>query len=407
MPGKSLVALLFGLVILLSSGCSDNGDEDGALRIGALLPLTGSLSSYGETSKAALEDAVAAINSREGADIDLIIEDTKTDPAAADERLRALAGRGIKVVIGPYSSAEVRQAKPFADSNGVILMSPLSTARSLAIPNDNVLRFTPDDEQEGKAVAGLAWADGIRVIVPVTRDDEGNKGLQAAMKTTFESLGGQFRADITYPANESDFVDEAATLATAIRTEQAAGRSVGVYLTAFNEVTKLFAAAVAGDPILATVKWYGSDSVALSKELTEDRTAAAFAVTADYPNPILGLADADKSKWGPVSERLVAKLGRAPDAFALAAIDALEVAYQVQTSVPRDAAAEALRRELAQTSGRYRGLTGSTELNEAGDRVAANYDFWSVCARGGSFTWVRSAVYEGGAQARAVRQSAC
>ena len=263
------------------------------LVIGALLPLTGDLASYGEASHAALLDAVRGINSKGLQQVELIVMDTQTNPGVARQRLEALADLGVKVVIGPYASSEVTAAKPVADTRGVVLISPLSTARTLVIPNDNVLRFTPDDEQEGKALAALAYADGIRVLVPVTRDDVGNQGLQSATKAFFEALGGRVIDGVTYPAGEVDFSAEAATIAAIVAREKAAGSAVGVYLTAFAEVTALFHATT--DPVLTTVPWYGSDSVALSRDLVEDRVAAAFAVAAGYPNPILGLADEDKS----------------------------------------------------------------------------------------------------------------
>ena len=209
------------------------------------------------------------------------MEDTRTDPAVAAEKLEAMAKSGIKIVIGPYSSAEVRQAKPYADANGVILISPLSTATS-GSADDNVLRFTPDDEAEGKAVAALAWADGIKVIIPVTRDDEG-KGLQAAMKATFEALGGTFAAGVTDPPTETDFRDEAMTIATALnrsRPPAAAPASISRPLARLRG-----SSAPLRLRTLCSGRSRGTAAapVALSKDLVENRTAAEFAITAGYP----------------------------------------------------------------------------------------------------------------------------
>src|SRR5206468_7054029 len=291
-----------------------------SIAVGALLPLSGDLASYGETSQAAMDEAVTALQA-DGNRVVLSLKDTATDPAKALEGLTALKEQGVKLVIGPYASSEVRKVKEFADDNGIILMSPLSTATSLAVPDDNVLRFTPDDEQEGIAVANLAYADGIRTIVPITRDDEGNKGLQSAMKPAFEALGGSVAPLITYPAGTEDFTDTVRDLDEGVSAASAQGGPVGVYLTAFGEVTKLFDAA-AGSPQLESLTWYGSDSVALSKGLLEDPTAASFANKAGYPNPILGLRAADSALWKPVVDRLTQRLGRTPDALALAAYDA-------------------------------------------------------------------------------------
>jgi len=382
------------LILVFGAGCSDSDDEgpsvtdeatsgaDGGapVTVGALLPLSGDLASYGETSQAALDEAVAALQA-EGKRVTLSVKDTETEPATALEALTALHEAGVKLVIGPYASSQVRAVKEFADQNGIVLISPLSTSTALAVPDDNIYRFTPDDQQEGVAVANLAWADGIRTIVPISRDDEGNKGLQSSMKPVFEALGGTVAPLITYS------------------TDAIAGASgngpVAVYLTAFGEVTKLFGAA-AGTPELESVKWYGSDSVALSKGLIEDETAAAFAVKADYPNPILGLRNADEPAWGPVSERLSERLGRTPDAFALAAYDALFVGVEALTAAGEDADAAALGQALTEAANAHTGLTGPTELNDAGDRSLGNYDFWAVCGDESGYEWVRVATYTAG-----------
>ena len=285
--------------------------------------------------------------------------------------------------------------KDYADQNGIVLISPLSTARSLAIPGDNLFRFTPDDAQEGLAVAALAFADGIRVIVPVSRDDEGNLGLQGAMKTSFEAAGGRVLPLIKYGANEKDFADEVKSVAVGISGAGAPSQAVGVYLTAFDEVTALFAAASSASDAttLKSVRWYGSDSVALSKGLVEDRTAAAFAGQAGYPNPILGLSERDRGIWGPVSQTVAKKLGREPDAFALAAYDALTVAYRASKATGKDGDLLRLKSELVQIASTFSGLTGPTVLNGAGDRAIGNYDFWSVCASGGLYAWKLVATY--------------
>lgn len=137
---------------------------------GALLALTGSGFSMGESGEAALKLAVEDVNvylSNIGSKVRvrLIVKDTKTDPTVALEKLQSLAGKGIKVVIGPQSSAEVETVKAYADENGILLVSPSSVAPSLAIPGDNVFRFCPDATHQAEAVARLMWEDEVKVIM--------------------------------------------------------------------------------------------------------------------------------------------------------------------------------------------------------------------------------------------------
>ena len=45
--------------------------------------------------------------------------------------------------------------KPFADANNILVISQGSTASSLAIPNDNIFRFCPNDIREADAIVAL------------------------------------------------------------------------------------------------------------------------------------------------------------------------------------------------------------------------------------------------------------
>ena len=391
-------ALLFALALpVLAIACSSddgaNGDttEEESLRIGALLPLTGALASYGEASKAVLEDAIATLNGGGGTPVELVIEDTETLPATALAKLGVLHDQGVRLVVGPYSSDEVRGVKAYADENSMVLMSPLSTSTALALPNDNLLRFTPDDAQEGVAVATLAWTEGVRALLPVTRDDEGNRGLQSGTRVVFEAFGGIILPGVTYGTAEADFPGVARTLAGLLQGAQATGLEVAIYLTAFGEVRELFQATTEFDS-LRNASWIGSDSVALSAELVQDPVAAAFAAFADYPNPILGVSDTDSDLWSPVNERVRSQIGRDPDSFALAAYDSLIIGYQALERVG-DESDVALRQQIVGIAAGHRGLTGSTLLNASGDRALGNYDFWGICRDGESFSWKRIATF--------------
>ncbi len=46
-----------------------------------------------------------------------------------------------------------------------------------------------------------------------------------------------------------------------------------------------------------------------------------------------------------------------------------------------------LKKTLVQTAASFGGVTGPNELNEAGDRKFASYDFWAIKEKDGVFTW--------------------
>lgn len=401
---KLCVTVLIGCAIALPA----RGAE---LLFGALVPLTGAWSSSGIASKAALEIAVEDIN-KELADrglpfqIRVIFQNTETDPAIALQKLQALAAQGVRLVVGPQSSAEVRAVKEFADSHGILLISQSSTAGSLAIAGDNVFRFTQDDSFEGPAAAHLMKEDGIRAVVPMWRADAGNDGLASSTRLAFEGLGGLVTPGVRYGTSVVDFTAELRALRAQVdeaiaRTDR---RAVAVYLAAFGEVTSLFQQAQK-DPALSAVRWYGSDGNAQNPEIANNPEAALFAVRSGYPNPIPGLVDEARDKWEPVLQRIRDKIGYDPDTYCLAAYDALWVAMLATNAAGPGADVAALKSALVMTADSYFGTTGSTALNEAGDRKYGSQEFWGVQEEHGIFLWASQSqfVFEPGQAGRLVR----
>ena len=372
-------------------------------KIGVLVSLTGSWNSLGQNTVAALQLAneqlqVAAKAEHGGYRFHLFVRDTQLDPAKALAAIQDLDKRGVKIVIGPQSSAEVAMIKPYADAHNILVISQGSTASSLAISGDNIFRFCPNDRREAEAIVALMWHDGIRTIVPLWRDDAGNNGLHDSVKADFEKLGGTVATGYQYEPATTDFSAATTSVASQITTLLIAGadpNSVGIYLAAFDEVVGVFHSA-ANNSALAATPWYGSDGVALSAALTGDLNAAAFAASAGYPNPTFGLPDALHNLWQPVADAIEARTGITADAFALSAYDALFVVEQALRDAGNLEDFARFKAAFVNAANGYSGVTGSTALDDAGDRLNADFDFWAVRPTNGSYGWARVGAYTNG-----------
>ena len=365
--------------------------------VGAILDLANGWTSLGRASRVTLQlaahDANAAL-ARSGSPlrVRLRIVDAKGDPALARRQLRRLEAAGVHVVVGPEGSSEVAAVRKTATRLGVVVISQGSTAHSLAIAGDNVLRFVPDDVREGEALVALLRHDRVDAIVPVWRRDAGNEGLERSVRRLFAAKGGKVSQGVPYATNTTNFTAVASSIAAQAAALRIGGATrVGVYLAGFDEVVDLFHAARL-TPTLQTYRWYGSDGVALSTRLVGDKAAAAFADAVGYPNPTVGLSDAAVRKARPVVARTRERLGRSPDALALTAYDALRIAVAGHRRASGRGGAR-LRRAIVAAANAHAGITGTMRLNRAGDRAYGNFDFWSVCARGAKFGWVRSFEY--------------
>ncbi len=395
-------AFLIGLLASALPACSDDptGNEEDQVVIGGLFSLTGNWSTLGKTGKAALELAVEDVNGYldgSGSRLRFVaeVEDTRLDPSSVVSKATALRAKGAQVVIGPQSSAEVAVLKPYADANALLVVSPSSTAGSLAIAGDNVFRFTPSDSLEGIAISALMWVDGVRAVVPVWRADAGNQGLHVATRARMTNLGAFVAEGTEYETTITDFSSVATSLSTRVQQTIAAHgvEKTAVYLAAFDEAAGLLEKA-AGDPVLSNVPWYGSDGVVLSQALLDNAAAAAFAVDANYPNPIFGLSETTRDAWEGIAVRIRTRAGLDPDAFALAVYDAVWVAAKSYLATGPEPALDVLKKTFVATAAFYFGTTGWTRLNAAGDRLYADFDFWGIRGESGSYEWRRVAQYQ-------------
>jgi branched-chain amino acid transport system substrate-binding protein len=372
-------------------------------KIGVLASLTGSGNSLGQDTVAALQiatdqlDAEAKAN-QGGYRFHLFVRDTQQDPVKALAAIEDLDKRGVQIVVGPQTSAEVAMIKPFADAHNILVISQGSTASSLAIAGDNIFRFCPNDKREAAAIVALMQHDGIHAVVPLWRNDAGNNGLHDSVKAAFENIGGTVTSGFQYQPTTTDFSAATASVASQIQSLVTAGadtNSIAIYLAAFDEAVGVFHSA-APNSTLSSARWYGSDGVALSAALTGDASASAFAASAYYPNPTFGLDDALQNLWQPVANAIEARTGITPDAFALSAYDALFVVERALRVTGNLKDFASFKSAFVDAANAYSGVTGSTALDAAGDRLSADFDFWAVRQVNGTFSWVRIGTYTNG-----------
>lgn len=382
------VAVAAALVVAAAPMAPAQSTGTTTLQVGALLSITGGGSSLGNTSRAALEAATATWNQRlkrTGTKVQLDVVDTGQDPTRAVAGFQQLAAEGVRIIIGPQSSSEVAALQPLANAQGVLLVSQGSTASSLAIPNDNVFRFVPNDHVEGRTTTDLIVKQGIRQLVPLWRNDRGNVGLADSVRAAASASGVQVTPGFQYEPSTTDYGPalQAVAAQVATATQQVGAAHVGVYLAGFEEVADVLAAARAM-PGLANVRWYGGDGSAQATQLIDNANSAAFAIAVKgYPSPLVALSSANEQRYGTLI-RQIAKLahGATPDAFALAAYDAFNVAVQTLRSTPAGSSGATLRTAFAAAANGFPGVTGTIHLDPLGDRASEPYEFWSICPVG-------------------------
>jgi len=373
------------------------GGLTGEIPIGALLPLSGVLASFGQNSKVAAEIAVEEVNEflekiGAGWRLKLYVEDTETKPSVALEKLMALYSKGVKVVIGPMASAGVKALKEYADSNKILVISPSSTSPALAIPDDYIFRFPPTDELQGKIAPRFAKTIGATHMIVVWRGDAWGDCLADVVKKRAAELGIEVAKEIRYAPEATEFSAEVAALASAVDDLVSAGVSpdkILVVLIGFEEARGVLLDATEYE-VLWKVKWFGSDGTALSSKLIEDPKVAEFSASVRFVNPIAG--SETKGFWRLV-EKVKERIGRIPESYSVNTYDAIWIIAHALLITDRYDG-EALKNIFMDVVDQYYGANGHIVLNEAGDRAYANYLLWEIVKTDGGYEWKLTGRYD-------------
>lgn len=202
-------ALVFALALLLLaavaiSGCVEQQPE--TVKIGFTGPLSGDLAAWGENEQKGIELAVEEANSAggiSGKKIEVIFEDSQCQPKLAATNLEKLALLGeIHVVIGDTCSSATLAAAPIAESNKIVLITPISGADSISQAGDYIFRnFIPNSYYGVKAAEKVSAMGQTKVAVMYINNDTG-----VSWKDTFaESFGGEITNIEAYRPDEKDF----------------------------------------------------------------------------------------------------------------------------------------------------------------------------------------------------------
>ena len=365
--------------------------------IGALLPLTGPLASFAENDKAAIEVAIDEINAflkdlGIPSTVKLLVEDSEVKPAVALEKLTSLNAKGVKFVIGPMASSEVKHIKGYADANKILLFSQSSTAPELAIEDDFIFRLCPCDIWQGRAIARMIYESNIKYIVAIWRGDPWGDGLERVVKERLGELGGEVAAEIRYDPDAKEFSAEVSTLASKVSEliNKYGADKVAVLDLSFEEAAILLKQASEYD-VLGKVKWFGSDGTALSEDIRKDPTSASFSVKTRFLNSIF--TPTKLKKYSEVREKIMSKVGREPESYAYNTYDAAWlIALSLLCVGKYDS--EAVKKVLPTIANNYFGSTGWMILDKAGDRLPTNYDFWMIVEVAGKYEWKLVAMYD-------------
>ena len=201
--GLTLTLTLFSLVACQASntGTGNSGNKVGQLKLGALVPTTGDLSSIGQNMPIAVKLAVDTINACNGVNespVRLITEDSQTDPGAGVAAMNKLTEIDqVAGVVGAFASSVSSATLDVAVRNKVMLVSPGSTSPVFTDKAKNGdfngfwARTAPPDTYQAQALAALAKKQGFKNVSTVVINNDYGIGFEKEFIQAFEKAGGK------------------------------------------------------------------------------------------------------------------------------------------------------------------------------------------------------------------------
>lgn len=227
----SLLALFTAVLVACAGGnqpATETSPDGGAaapsgdaIKIGALMPMTGDLQAYGETSLNGVRLAADEINAAGGVmgrSLDVVVGDTQTAAQPSiDAAQKLVSVEGVVGLIGALSSGNtIPVAQSVSSVNSIPQISPASTSPVITTLDDQdfLFRTVPSDAFQGVALADVVQEQGLDDLAIIYINNDYGQGLAESFQAAFEATGGTITGSVPYEQGQPSYRGELQQLAS-------------------------------------------------------------------------------------------------------------------------------------------------------------------------------------------------
>jgi len=378
---RKLILVLVSLILLLipATACTTAPREN--IKIGAVMDLSGALAGIGSQLRDSIVLAVKQVNDTggiDGAQVELIVEDGKTDPTAGFEAVKKLVDvNGINVIIGPMISGASLASGPYALERKALLFSPSATSPDIADQDwrQFFLRTAPTDLLQGKAIAQLIMEGNYQKVAILVMDNQYGVGVADAV---VEELGeeAEIVATLKYDPSKLDYRTE-------LQVIKDSNPSAVIHVGYHDDAQIVYKQALQLG--LDNIQWVTAEGTYAEAvlEVTETAQFMASAVIGTRLSAPEGLAAFEE-----FAAAYEAEFGIPPGVYCDTVYDATMMALKAIDKVGIEDAAM-IAAEVRKIANNYPGTSGSITLSADGDRVSGDFEVWKVVKDGDTYKFER------------------
>jgi ABC-type branched-subunit amino acid transport system substrate-binding protein len=213
---SSMLKRLLALATLFAAaGAASAAAQTGPIKIGAILPLTGSGASYGVWMKGGAEIATEEINAAGGIGgrkLEVIYEDHAADASKAVNAMRRL----VEVEKVPFTltsySAPTLAIQPIGAQNKVVMMNGGGQSDNLANKQYLYNNIPVVSNEVGVIADWLAKEKKLKAAVLIVANDEAGRNSAKSFREKFTAAGGKVLAEEQVALDGNDFRAQLAKL---------------------------------------------------------------------------------------------------------------------------------------------------------------------------------------------------
>lgn len=350
----AITAAIVSLFILLT-GCGKSNvqtqtSQKETIKIGAILPLTGPVSSYGNAVSNGIKLAVDEINAKGGVlgkQVEVIYKDDQGDSDKTKAAFEQLASDGnVTSIIGAVTSKSSLAITGEAQAKHIVMISPTSTNDAVTNAGDYIFRACYNDSYQGEVVANFA-VNNLKVKRAAVLYDANNtycKDLSKKFIDTLGTLGAEVVANESYNTGDKDL----STQIKKIKTSNPDVIFVPDYSNVIPDIAKQIKNNGISAPLLGADGWDGVTDNG-GDELVGSYYSNHF--SADANDPLVKVfVKVYQNKYNSV-----------PNAFAALGYDSFNILAQAIQSAG-STEADKIKDSLKNTNGKF--VTGNIRFDE-------------------------------------------
>jgi len=347
------ITFLLGLLIFTIGGCTMK-NKDNIVKIGAILPLSGSNAMYGKWIKEGLELKREEINRKVGGDnikVEIIYEDDKAQPTFAVNALNKLISVDkISIVFGSWASSSVLAEAPIAEKNKVIVMAEAISPK-IRDAGDYIFRIQPDARYYLKKLVPYVFDNlKLRKIAILYVNNDFGVDQKDIFSNIFTELGGKITMIEAFKQGDIDF----RTQLLKIKKTHPDGIFIPAYIESGYIVKQAKELGIVAQ-LIGSVPFENPDILSIAKETANGVIYPHHFDAYSEDSIVKSYQKMYKEKYGMDSE-----------GFAALAFDGLGVLYDVITKCSSNT--ECIKNELYKVS--YKGVTGIIKFDNKGDVIS-------------------------------------